>query len=200
MIDSFKEYPWLWALFAVLAIAAVVVFILAGKAKRRAGDSPEAVLSSKDLEQLKVAFSDLTEEKLKDVHDKELIFAVITNVEKRLDDGIDFGALTTGQKNIYTLWYFVQSISGKEMCDFFKEFGEPLASIIAPALIEIDEADLASVASDAFNAFDSKNEDISCDKLTVNALNERFKNDFDRVHYYSSCEKYIRENLGDFLG
>lgn len=200
MIESFKEFPLLWVLIVVLAIVAVIVFILAGRAKKRLGDSPESVLSSKDLEQLKVAFSDLTEEKLTDVHDKELIFAIITNIEKRLDDGVDFNLLPEGQKNIYTLWYFVQSISGKEMCDFFKEFGEPLTTIIAPALIEIEEADLAAVVSDAANAFDDNNESISSDTITLNALNARFNNDFDRVHYYSACEKYIRANIGNFIG
>lgn len=200
MIESFKEFPLLWALIVVLAIAAVVVFILAGRAKKKAGDSPESVLSSKDLEQLKVAFSDLTEEKLANVHDKELIFAIITNIEKQLDQGVDFNSLTEGQKNIYTLWYFVQSISGKEMCDFFREFGDPLTSIIAPALIEIEEAELAAAVSDAANAFDDNNETISSDTTTLKALNARFNNDFDRLHYYSSCEKYIRANLGDFVG
>lgn len=200
MLESIKQYPILWVLVFVLLGLAAVVFLVARKNKKAAGDSPELLLSAKDVEQLRKSFSVLTEEKLKTVHGREMVYAVITNIEGKLDNAIAFVELKTSQQYVYTLWYFSQTVGGdKGMCQFFREFGEPLTGLIVPALMELEDAKLTAVVSDAFNAFDDKNETMSCDQKTVSVLNAAFEEAFDRVAFYDKIEAYIYKNISDFV-
>lgn len=200
MLESIKQYPLLWILMLVLLGLAIAVLLIARKNKKAAGDSPELLLSAKDVEKLRTSFSNLTAEKLGTVHGKEMIYAVITNIESKLDNGKAFEQLSRPQQQAYTLWYFSQTATGpKGMCQFFREFEQPLTGLIVPALMELNEAKLAGIVNDAFHAFDENNEAASCDQKTVGGLNEAFKSAFDRVSFYDETEAYIRANLTGFL-
>lgn len=200
MLESIKQYPLLWVLMFLLLALAIGVLIMAKRSKKAAGDSPELLLSAKDVAQLRQSFSDLTRKKLECVHNKEMIYAVITNIESKLDDGLTFEQLSLPQQYAYTLWYFTQTIGGdKGVCQFFREFSMPLTGLIVPALIELDEPKLAGIADDAYNAFDESNETASCDQKTISGLNEAFRSEFDRVAFFDQVEAYIRANISQFI-
>lgn len=199
MIESFREYPALWLLTLVLLVVAIVLFVFASKRKKTRSDSPEEVLSGKDIERLRQAFSSLNEEKLSGVHGKELIYAIITNIEEKLEKGADFDSFTTGQKYVYTLWYFAQCITGRTMCIFFQEYGSPLTDLIVPAMKAAGREDWAKMIQDGYDAYDVKNEQASCDQKTVDAINETFKMNYTRSEFYDACESYIRTVIGDFV-
>lgn len=199
MIEAIKQYPQLFLLLILLIGLAVAVIIIAQKSRAKIGDSPETLLSAKDVGTLKEAFAVITEEKLRTVHGRELVFAVVTNIERKLDDGVQFEDFTQPQRNVYALWHFVQAISGRKMCDFFREFTSPLTETLTEAVVAINEAELAGIITDAYNAFDDNNESASCDKKTTDALNAAFEGAFDRNAYYDSCEKYILENIDAFV-
>lgn len=199
MIEAIKQYPQLFLLLILLIGLAVAVIIIAQKSRAKIGDSPETLLSAKDVGTLKEAFAVITEEKLRTVHGRELVFAVVTNIERKLDDGVQFEDFTQPQRNVYALWHFVQAISGRKMCDFFREFTSPLTETLTEAVVAINEAELAGIITDAYNAFDDNNESASCDKKTIDALNAAFEGAFDRNAYYDSCEKYILENIDAFV-
>lgn len=200
MIESFKEYPFLWLLAAVLLLAAVGLLWMAHRNKKNAGDSPELLLSAKDVERLRHSFSNLTKEKLDTVHGREMVYAVVTNIEARLDAGTQFGGLSKTQQFVYTLWYFTQSIAGdKGLCQFFKEFEAPLTDLVVPALMELDEPKLAALAHDAYRAFDSADETASCDPKAVEGLNASFHDAFDRVAFFDKMEQFVRANIDAVL-
>lgn len=142
----------------------------------------------------------MTAEKLETVHGREMVYAVITNMEAKLDQEQPFETLKKEQQYVYTLWFFVQTFSqGKGMCQFFREFEKPLTALIIPALMELDEPKLTGIVHDAYNAFDENNETSSSNQQTVCALDEAFENEFDRITFYEKTEQYIRSNLNCFL-
>ena len=199
MLQSIKNYPQLWILTLIVLIVAIVVFIIAGKNKRETGDSPENLLSGRDIAELRKAFEKLNTENMSTVHGRELIYAIIANLEMKLDNEVDFADFNLSQQYIYTLWYFAQTITGRTMCVFFKEFGEPLTTLIVPAMTAIGRNDWAKIIQDGYDAYDENNENASCDKKTVDAINETFKNEYTRQEFYEACEIYINNNLGDFI-
>lgn len=199
MTESMSKYPLLWLLVAVLLILAVIVIVMVSRSKKNGGDSPELLLSARDVAQLREAFSTLSQDKLDTVHGRELIFAVVTNIESKLDNGIEFDALTQHQQYVYALWYFSQSIGNKGMCNFFREYEPPLTQLIVPAMIAIAEAKMATIVGDAVDAFDDKNESASCDKQSLQSIDEAFNQEYDQLAYYNETEALIRANLGDFL-
>ncbi len=200
MLESIQTYPLLWALVVLLLLIAIAVFVIAHKNKKAVGDSPELLLSARDVEQLRKSFAHLTAEKLQTVHGKELTYAVVTNMESQLDAEKEFDTFTKPQQNVYTLWYFSQIIAEeKGMCQFFREFGPPLTELIVPALMELEESRLAAIVDDAYRAFDGTNETASCDTKTVNALNEAFADAFDRVLFFDEMERYIFANTEAFV-
>ncbi|MCC8022800.1 MAG: hypothetical protein LIO46_03335, partial [Clostridiales bacterium] len=145
------------------------------------------------------AFLQLTADKLETVSGRELIFAVVTNVEAKLDAGVDFDALHLEQKYIYTLWYFAQTITGRQMSVFFREFGPPLTELIVPALTAVEQGEWADMVRDAYQAFDEDNETASCDKATLDGLDETFKYAYTRSAFYDACEAFIRRHLDQFI-
>lgn len=200
MLESFKQYPWLWLLALCLLLLAVAVFVVARRSKKTEGDSPELLLSARDVEQLRISFAELTGEKLDTVHGRELVYAVVTNLESKLDSGRAFEELSMPQQQVYTLWYFSQTVTGaKGLCQFFREFGQPLTGLIVPAVMELNEPKLAGIIDDAYNAFDETNETASCDNKSIQAMNEAFKNEFDRLAFYDEIEQFVRAHQEAFL-
>lgn len=206
MLDSIKNYPWIWALTVILLVAAILLWRAAMKKRKKklACQGPEQLLTYKDLEKLKTSFQGLSKEKLMELKgDESLLFAVITNIEYHLDQGEEENAflrLTPQQQNVYTLWYFVQGIGGRKMCDFFHEFGEPLTTLLVPALKEVHEDELAKIAKAGCEAYDEDNEEASADTKTVEALNTAFCEEYDKIRYYHSVAEYVRRNVDKFIG
>ena len=197
MVQWFSEY-WEYALvFLGVCIVAVIVFYFAGKSRMKYVKTyKQQEEEIKRLTELKNKYIPLTEKKLNQGDDEEILEAASLvyqiKFEKSEFPELEYKKLTDVQKNIYALDIFV---SDKTATEFFNLNDTMLKSRLYPAL-EMIGFDLAM---DEFKAvsdmYDESNEQVSLDKSRLTVLDEIIgQNDILRKIKLCAAE-YIKSNL-----
>ncbi len=195
MIFGVQWYYWLiLAVAVIIAIFAWIKALRAGK-ERKARMKKEAEIWRRDYE-LREKYSVLTEEKIKDCSDSELLHAVAMNIQVHLENAIDmnkaFEELPQVKKNIYTLEYFDEDAKDS-LSKFFKNNGAPLVPNIIEALNSVGAVELTDFVARLYPMYDPDSE-VSIDYNIIAKADEEFKAVFSSPALCKQAADYIKEN------
>lgn len=200
MIFGVQWYYWL--ILAVAIIGAIFAWIkaLSASRERREKMKKEAAIWRRDYE-LREKYSILTEEKIRQCSDTELLHAVAMNIQVQLENAIDmnsaFNSLTEEKKTIYTLEYFDED-SKINLSEFFKNNGAPLVPNIFNALNAVKADDLIPFVEVLYPMYDPDSE-ASIDYPLIQKTDEHFKNIYDSDKLCRLAAIYIRNNVTKYL-
>ncbi len=194
-----------WYYWLILVVALILTLIVWKKAMdasriRREKLKKEAAIWQRDYD-LRQKYSVLTDEKLKECEDSELLHAVAMNIQVSLENANDmneaFEKLPVEKKYVYTLEYFDEDVKNS-LSDFFKNNGAPLLPNITEALKAIDEDELNKYISVLYPMYDPDS-DVSIDYEVVQKTDAQFKEIYDSQALYRKAAAYIKNNKEKFL-
>ena len=200
MIFGLQWYYWL--ILIVAAIGAIFAWVKAMEASkaRRARLKKEAEIWQRDYK-LREEYSVLTEEKIRECSDTELLHAVAMNIQVSLENAIDmnksFEQLPDEKKYIYTLEYFDED-SKTSLSTFFKNNGAPLLPNIHNSLLAIDAIEILEFVDTVYPMYDPDSE-VSVDYSIINKTDEQFKEVYDSNTLCKKAAIYIKNNKEKFL-
>ncbi len=196
MLESIKEFWYLWVVFLVL----VVIFILvASKASKAVKKKNEII--AKQHEQLKrysemiQKYTELTAEKVQNADAKELAEGVMCvlqhQVEKSGDPDAEYETAEKWRREVYALFYFDEDITADSLSFFFRHNGGPLPQEAVNGIASIGYEKIKSVVGQMYAMCDDKNENVSFDKERIAELDEKFRNIYDRDEFFEKVKLYI---------
>ncbi len=199
----FSEVPWyLWIILIIAIGLAIFAWSKALKAsrERRERMKREGAIWKRDYD-LRQKFSVLTEEKLKETADTELLHGVAMNIQIHLENTVNmneaFEALPNEKKYIYTLEYFDEDAQ-KSLSTFFKNNGAPLVPTLPDALKAISADKYLDIVSPIVDMYDPDSY-TSIDYPTIEKADELFKEKYNSDELLKLCAGYIKNNKEIFL-
>lgn len=200
MLFGVQWYLWLILIVAVgLAIFAWSKALKSSRA-RRERLKREGAIWKRDYD-LRQNFSVLTEEKLKETADTELLHGVAMNIQVFLENAVNmneaFEDLPEGKKYIYTLEYFDEDAKNT-LSVFFKNNGAPLVPILPEALRAVGAEKYLDIVTPVVNMYDPDSE-VSVDYAVTAKADELFKEKYNSDDFLRLCAQYIKNNKEIFL-
>ncbi len=201
VIFSSKEILFL-LIFAVVIVLTIFVCIKAARVSRirRERLKKEAAIWKRDYD-LRQNFSVLTEEKLKETEDTELLHGVAMNIQVMLENKIDmtasFNEMPDEKKFIYALEYFDEDAK-QSLSTFFKNNGAPLVPLIPQALKVIGADEYLPFINAVADMYDEDSE-VSIDYSIVEKNDVQFSEAYDSAKLCRLCADYIKKNKNIFL-
>ena len=200
MLFGVQWYYWLiLALAVVLLIFAWHKAIVSGK-KRRERLKREAAIWKRDYD-LRQKFTVLTDDKLRETEDSELLHAVAMNIQVMLENESNmtdvFNLLPEEKKYIYALEYFDEDCK-HSLSTFFKNNGKPLVPVVPAALTAIGASKYLSIFNSIEPMYDGDS-DVSIDYGLVAKADEEFSAIYDSDELCRLCADYIKKNKSVFL-
>lgn len=201
VIFSSKEILFL-LIFAVVIVLTIFVCIKAARVSRirRERLKKEAAIWKRDYD-LRQNFSVLTEEKLKETEDTELLHGVAMNIQVMLENKIDmiasFNEMPDEKKFIYALEYFDEDAK-QSLSTFFKNNGAPLVPLIPQALKAIGADEYLPFINAVADMYDEDSE-VSIDYSIVEKNDVQFSEAYDSTKLCRLCADYIKKNKNIFL-
>lgn len=193
---------YLWVLLLILCIAALFLWRKALKASRERRErlKKEAEIWKRDFE-LRESYRELTENKLISTPEDELLHGVCMNIQIKLEGAPNmekaFDALPTEKKYIYTLEYFDEDAKCA-LSRFFKNNGEPLLGLAAPALEAIGLFEYASLVNSLYPMFDPESE-VSVDYEKIAEVDSEFSTIYKSEKLLKCASDYIKNDKEIFL-
>lgn len=186
---------------ALFALLIVVLFALsrvsAGHNKLMEGRENKM----KKLHELRKDFEDMTEEAFDKVEDEYLLDGVALHYQLKLQKADDmneaFIYLPEPAKCVYALNIFY--FEGGVLSGFYRANGEPLASVLAPALKAVGENEMAEIAERIQPMFDDDNESVSIDYKIIKTLDEKTEMLYNEKAFKLKAAAYIRNNKTAFF-
>ncbi len=193
---------YFWLILAVAVIGLIFAWrkVLISSKARREKMKKEAAIWKRDYE-LRENFSVLTEEKINETSEYELLHGVAMNIqvylEKQPDMTAIFNSLPIEKKYIYTLEYFDEDAK-KSLSLFYKNNGEPLISLATEALMAVAYDEITVFTKELYPMYDPDSlVSVDYDKIAV--ADEKFGNLYDSRKLCKLCGKYIKENKDIFI-
>lgn len=195
--------PWYyWLVLVVVFIATIILFIKASAASKARSErlKKEAAIWRRDYD-LRQKYSVLTEEKLRECPDSELLHAVAMNIQVTLENANNmneaFETLPIEKKYIYTLEYFDEDAK-IGLSHFLKNNGAPLLPNVTGALKAIGAQDILVHVNTLYPMYDPDSE-VSVDYEIISKTDEQFKEIYDSQDLYNKAATYIKVNKKIFL-
>ncbi len=200
MLFGVQWYLWLILIVAVgLAIFAWSKALKSSRA-RRERLKREGAIWKRDYD-LRQNFSVLTEEKLKETADTELLHGVAMNIQVFLENAVNmneaFEDLPEEKKYIYTLEYFDEDAKNT-LSVFFKNNGAPLVPILPQALRAVGAEKYLDIVTPVVDMYDPDSE-VSVDYAVTAKADELFKEKYNSDEFLRLCAQYIKNNKEIFL-
>ena len=193
-------YYWLILLAAIILLFFVWRKAMAASKARRERLKKEAAIWKRDYE-LREKFSILTESKIKETEDLELLHGIAMNIQVMLEKEIDmntaFSAMPIEKQYVYCLEYYDEDAKNS-LSAFFKNNGAPLVPIIPQALTAIGLTELLPWIELLIPMYDPDSL-TSIDYDAIAKADEEFKEAFNSDKLCRSAALYIRENIKIFL-
>ena len=193
---------YLWLILAVAIVLAVFAWTKALKSSRERRErlKREGAIWKRDYD-LRQNFSVLTEEKLKETADTELLHGVAMNIQVFLENATNmneaFENLPEEKKYIYTLEYFDEDAKNS-LSSFFKNNGAPLVPMLPNALKAVGAHKYSSIVAPLVNMYDPDSE-TSVDYPAIEKADELFKENYNSDELLRLCAGYIKNNKEIFL-
>ena len=195
MFLGIQWYFWLILLVAIVGLIFMWHKVLVSSKERRERMKKEAAIWKRDYE-LRESFSVLTEEKLKETDDLNLLHGVAMNIQISLEKETDmtdaFNNLPVEKQYIYALEYFDEDAK-QSLSQFFKNNGSPLINLIPEALFAIKYDKITDFVTTLLPMYDEDSE-VSVDYSIINKTDEEFKSVYDSNSLCRYAAKYIKEN------
>lgn len=193
------EYWYLWLVLAALIIVtAVVIFFAARAASSHNAQTKKLLEELKHLKQLKDKYKVLTPELVNSSEPSELLEGVNAVMQAKLEKSDSpeqtFAEFNEVQKNLYTLYYFLED-STQGLSFFFKNNGAELREQIMPALEAVKENDFSPFVKRAYDMFDENNEEVSLGQTELNQIDSQFLSIFNTDKLLTDIKSYISDNL-----
>lgn len=200
MLFGVQWYLWLILVVAIgLAIFAWTKALKSSR-ERRERLKREGAIWKRDYD-LRQNFSVLTEEKLKETADTELLHGVAMNIQVFLENATNmneaFENLPEEKKYIYTLEYFDEDAKNS-LSSFFKNNGAPLVPMLPNALKAVGAHKYSDIVAPLVNMYDPDSE-ASVDYPTIEKADELFKEKYNSDEFLRLCAGYIKNNKEIFL-
>lgn len=200
MLFGVQWYLWLILILAVgLAIFAWSKALKSSRA-RRERLKREGAIWKRDYD-LRQNFSVLTEEKLKETEDTELLHGVAMNIQVFLENAdnmnVAFEELPEEKKYIYTLEYFDEDAKNG-LSVFFKNNGAPLVPLLPDALTAVGAQKYIEIVAPVVQMYDPDSE-VSVDYTAIAKADELFKEKYDSDELLRLSAQYIKNNKEIFL-
>lgn len=202
MLEHLTTYWYLWLALAVMIVLAFFVWGKAMAASRRHRERVEKEIAAIEKEKhLRESYKTITVDIIKNAPDEELLEGISTfvqiNVEKSANINDAFLKLPEILKEMYALNFFCED-SEKNLSSFFRNSGEPLLSLAAPALKRIGAKKVLRPAKEMFSMFDENNEGVSYNENRINELDGEFKTLEEANSLRLIAAAYIKENADEF--
>lgn len=200
MLFGVQWYYWL--ILAVAIVLAIFAWIKAMEASRARRErlKKEAAIWKRDYD-LRQNFSVLTEDKLKETEDTELLHGVAMNIQVMLENKSDmttsFNEMPNEKKFIYALEYFDEDAK-QSLSTFFKNNGAPLVPLIPQALTTIGAEKYLPLITEIAPMYDEDSE-VSIDYALVEKADIKFAEAYDSVELCRLSAEFIRKNKNIFL-
>lgn len=201
MLESIKEFWYLWLIVVLLIVIIIPVCIKVSKSVQKRSEANEKL--KKDFERIKMLkekYKDLDLEKVQNADAKELcegLTAVIQyKLEKSENPDAEFENTEKWKREVYALFYFDEDVTADSLSFFFRSNGGPLPKEAIDGITSIGYEKIQSVSSQMSAMCDDKNETVSFDKNRIAELDEKFKNVYDRDLFFELVKKYIVGSIG----
>ncbi len=194
-----------WYLWLILVIAIIIAIFAWHKAltasrERREKLRREGEIWKRDYD-LRQKFSVLTDEKIKETADTDLLHGVAMNIQVALENEINmnesFRCLPEEKQFIYTLEYFDEDAK-KSLSTFFKNNGAPLIPLIPDALKAIGADKYIDILAPIVPMYDPDS-DVSVDYTVIAKADEKFKEIYDSDELCRLSAQYIKNKKEIFL-
>lgn len=200
MLFGVQWYYWLILLIAIVLMIFSWSKALKSSKERRERLKREAAIWKKDYE-LRERFSVLTEDKIKETEETELLHGVAMNIQVTLEKEVDmasvFNELPEEKKFVYALEYFDEDAK-KSLSTFFKNNGAPLVPVIPQALEAIGCEKYVPILSPLMEMYDPDSE-VSVDNTVIEKADEEFAKNYNSDELCRFCARYIVKNKETFL-
>ncbi len=200
MLFGVQWYYWL--ILAVTIILTIVVWLKAMEASRARRErlKKEAAIWKRDYD-LRQNFTVLTEDKIKETEETELLHGVAMNIQVTLEKQRDmteaFNSMPDEKKFIYALEYFDEDAK-TSLSTFFKNNGAPLVPVIPDALRSIVADKYLPFIEAIYDMYDEDSE-VSIDYSVVEKADVQFAEAYDSTELCRLCADYIKKNKNIFL-
>lgn len=200
MLFGVQWYYWL--ILAVAIILAIFAWIKAMGASRARRErlKKEAAIWKRDYD-LRQNFSVLTDDKIKETEETELLHGVAMNIQVMLEKQQDmtdaFNSMPKGKKFVYALEYFDEDAK-VSLSTFFKNNGAPLVPVIPEALEAIGAQKYLPFVEAVYDMYNDES-DISIDYSVVEKTDVQFAEVYDSHELCRLSARYIINNKNVFL-
>ncbi len=199
MLESLKDFWYLWLVVLILVVVLIFVIIKVSKTVAKRNEANEKM--RKEFERIKFLkdkYAVLDREKVLSADAKELAEGVTAVLQYKLEKSqtpdADFENEEKWRREVYALYYFDEDVTANSLSFFFKNNGEPLPSVAVKGLKSIGADKIYVTVAQMYSMYDEKNESVSLDKAKVEELNKKFKAVYDRDAYFELIRKYITDN------
>ena len=200
MLWGVKWYLWLILVIAIIVAVFAWHKALTASRERREKIKREGEIWKRDYD-LRQKFSVLTDDKIKETADADLLHGVAMNIQVALENEINmnesFRLLPYEKQFIYTLEYFDEDAK-KSLSTFFKNNGAPLVPLIPDALKAIGAEKYIETISPLVSMYDPDS-DVSVDYTVIGKADEKFKAIYDSDELCRLSGQYIKKNKEIFL-
>lgn len=200
MLWGVKWYLWLILFVAVIIAVFAWHKALSASRERREKLKKEGEIWKRDYD-LRQKFSVLTEEKMKETADTDLLHGIAMNIQVALENEINmtesFRLLPEEKQFIYTLEYFDEDAK-QSLSTFFKNNGVPLVTLVPDALKAIGADKYLETLSTIVTMYDPDS-DVSVDYTIIAKADEKFKELYDSDELCRLAAQYIKKNKEIFL-
>ena len=204
MIEYITTY---WYLFAILIAMIVLTVFVSNKAlqasTKRRQEMNEIIEKAKRAKELRDEYKELTAEKIANAPASALFEGIALNLEavcqKAEDTDSFYDSMSSGQKNIYALYYLLSDAKETTLSSFFKSSYRPLTSDAVAAAKEIFDEKTYSIIDMMFRCYDENNEEYSVIPHEIDRLNGEYRDATANTDLFAAGGEYIKNNPNEFL-
>lgn len=200
MLESLKEFWYLWAVVVVLIIVLIPVLIRVSKSVKKRNAESEKL--RKDFERIKILkekYAVITKESAENAEAKELCEGVTAVLQYKLEKSqtpdADFEAEEKWRREIFSLFWFNEDVTENSLSYFFRHNGEPLPKEAVNGIDSIGYDKIKSVVSQMYAMCDDKNENVSFDKNRIAELDEKFRKLYNSDEFFEKIRLYIINSI-----
>lgn len=203
MIEYVTTY---WYLFVILIAMIVLTVFVSGKAlsasTKRRQEMNEMMEKAKRAKELRDAYKELNAEKIANAPAAALFEGIALNLEytcqKAEDTDSFYDSMTSGQKNVYALYYLLTDAKEATLSAFFKSSYRPLTSDAVNAAKEIFDSSIYKIIETMFSFYDENGESAPSELSEIDRLNSEFDAFINNNDLFAEVGIYIKENPAQF--
>lgn len=199
MIEYITAY---WYLFVILIAMIVLTVFVSNKAlqasTKRRQEMNEIIEKAKRAKELRDEYKELTAEKIANAPASALFEGIALNLEavcqKAEDTDSFYDSMSSGQKNVYALYYLLSDAKETTLSSFFKSSYRPLTSDAVNAAKEIFGNSISKIIETMFGFYDENGDSAPSELSEIDRLNDDFDNIINSKDLSADVGRYIKEN------